>query len=292
MAEKNTQFDSLNEKTKLINSALKYTDGDVDKARLMVSGQLNDIVALKGRFYIDQKGYYGIILIFFNILKEYIVNINSYYSKLRSVYDRAKINDIWKSFYVDFKNYIKDASDTVEGSFELNKHMYDVLAARNIFEDVEYKNIDELTKVMREILCKFFDVEKVQCQIDLNDTNSISLELEGVPIELKEESGEADDAIESEYDKKIAAIEAEADFLIPSRIILSPVKGKYIYDVKRGDTIKVLFTNKNDELSCRVAKTLNSLHESGDFLPVKARIKEIIKGALCTVWSRKMFSPR
>ena len=59
------QYDSLNEKTKLIDIALLYTGGDMDKAKAMVAGQLDDIIGIKGKFYLSRNGQSGMFFSFF-----------------------------------------------------------------------------------------------------------------------------------------------------------------------------------------------------------------------------------
>ncbi len=277
MPDNDSQFSSLGEKTKLINSALKYTNGDVEKARMMVAGQFNDDVVLKGKFSIEQTGIYGIFIIFVNVVNRYVLNVNSLISNRKSLFDKARVNDNWKSFYVDFKDFVNNEGDSAISSYDFTNHLIDSLDGYDVFDEIKDKNIESLTGVLREIISKFKGMEKIQCQLNLEETNSLYLENEGIPIELPHEDEEIPaESTESSLEAKIENIEKQAEFIVEGRIIVSPVKGKYINDIKKGENIRVLFTNKDDNISLNIAKSQNAFSKEGDYLPVKARIKEKI----------------
>jgi hypothetical protein len=71
------QYEAMGEKAKKIETALKFTDGDMEKAKLMASGKLQDVVVIKGKFVDPQKNISGILLAFVNIADEYISAIRS-----------------------------------------------------------------------------------------------------------------------------------------------------------------------------------------------------------------------
>ena len=62
------QYEAMGGKSKRIETALKFTNGDMDKAKLMASGKLQDVVVIKGKFVDPEKNISGIILIFVNIV--------------------------------------------------------------------------------------------------------------------------------------------------------------------------------------------------------------------------------
>ncbi len=53
MAEQN---DALNDTSKQIEIAKKYTRGDIVKAKDMVAGQYQDIMVVKGEFFVEKIG--------------------------------------------------------------------------------------------------------------------------------------------------------------------------------------------------------------------------------------------
>ncbi len=68
-------------------------------------------------------------------------------------------------------------------------------------------------------------------------------------------------------------IEAQVEYVIPGSVIVSPVKGKYINDIKAGEKITVMLSGK-DPVSDKIARMFNAITSDGQYLPVKARIKE------------------
>jgi hypothetical protein len=78
------QYDSFNEKTKLIETSLKYTNGDMEKAKAMASGQYLDVVVVKVKFYLPKAGKSGLFLAFFNIFDEYISYIDAAFVNIQA----------------------------------------------------------------------------------------------------------------------------------------------------------------------------------------------------------------
>jgi len=276
MAETN-QFDSLGEKTRLINTALKYTRGDVEKAKQMVNGQLNDVIITKGRFSVGGHTY-GVFLIFFNIENNYIMNLNSLISDTRSIHDKVSINDGWKFFYSKFKDFVSNevkSGPKGGGSYEFTRHLIESLGGYDVFGYIVENNIEIVTDILREIIEKYYNRDETQCQLDFEKTSSLQLELSGIPVEepsiTKEKPGDETDP--SEEERLIARIEKEADHVVDGRVIVSPVKGKYINDILTGDKMKVLLTNENDNIAVKVATAQKAITPDGEMLPVKARVK-------------------
>lgn len=272
----NNQFNSLGETTKNINIALKYTNGDIEKARKMVTGQWNDVVVTKGRFSVGNHTF-GIFLFFYNKENRYIMNINSLLSKSKSLHDKISINDNWKFFYSKFKDFVNLESppenDSVS-SYEFTRHLIDSLKGYEIYDYIAESNLELSTDALIEIIAKLFNREEVNCQIEFEQTSSLVLELSQIPVEEPPSSKEqADGTGISAEEKLMAKIESEAMHVIDGRVIVAPVKGKYIKDIQQGDKIKVLFTNEEDSIAAKVASAQKAITDEGEMLPVKARIK-------------------
>jgi hypothetical protein len=276
MAETN-QFNSLNEKTRHINIALKYTGGDMDRAKQMVNGQLNDVAITKGRFSVGGHTY-GVFLVFFNLTNNYIMNLNSLLTQDKSLNDKISINDGWKFFHSKFKEVVSDETETNKTSgstYDFTRHLINSLNGYGVFNYVAENNIEAVTDILREIIEKYYNRDETQCQIDFERTSSLNLELMGIPVEdppSAQESGQSDQGL-SDVEKQIAEIEKEADHIITGRVIVSPVKGKYINDIQQGDKIRILLTSKEDEISVKVANAQKAITPDGEMLPVKARVK-------------------
>lgn len=288
MPDENSQFDSLNEQTRLIKIALKYTNGDLEKAKLMASGQHDDVSVIKGRFASDSVLVYGIFIVFVNFANRYTMNVNTLILATKDVFEKAKIFDSWKSFYSDFGNYIKDMGDEALDSHDFTTHLADSIGGYDIFSKVDGGDLDSLTEDLKEIIGKFLDDYRIQCQIEVENTSSLMLELEGIPVEAPDRDlpiAETEELIQSDEDRLMAQIEKETEYLVGGRVIVSPVRGKNINDIKTGEAIRVLLTNR-DETTMNIAKNLNALSEDDDYLPIKARVKAKIPlaGGGCTIY--------
>jgi hypothetical protein len=272
------QFDSLNEKTRHVNIALKYTRGNMDKAKQMVNGQLNDVIITKGKFSVGGHTY-GVFLIFFNLENSYIMNLNSLLSPNKSLIDKISVNDSWKFFYTKFKDVVNseaESSQKAGSSYEFTRHLIDSLSGYNVFDYIVDNNIEAVTDILRELIEKYYNRDEAQCQVDFEKTSSLNLELAGIPVEEPgslPERGQEEPGGLSEEDKLIARIEKEADHVIEGRVIVSPVKGKYINDIQQGDKIRILLKNVEDQVSIKVAAAQKAISPDGEMLPVKARVK-------------------
>ena len=277
MQNETSQYDSFSEKSKLIDIALKYTNGDMEKAKLMTSGMYNDVEVIKGKFAINRQNIYGIFFIFINIPNKYIMNINVLLLSNNNIYSKSNIFDNWKSFYIDFREYARREDENAINSHDFTNHLIHSLKGYNAFVDIEEENLENLTEIIKEIISKYYKLEEIDCQIALEKSNSLNLELKGIPVELPsgmEDIKELEDIVTKE-DKRISEIEAQADYIIEGRVIISPIKGRYIYDLKIGEKIKILLAN-HDEKSKSIAKRLNALSEDEEILPINARVKEKI----------------
>ena len=99
------QFNSFGEKAKKIDMAMKYTNGDIDKAKAMVSGQYQDIIVVKCKFIVYNQDQSGIILGFFNTIEEYISNIDTIIFTSPDFFTKGRVFDDWKTLYGDFPHF-------------------------------------------------------------------------------------------------------------------------------------------------------------------------------------------
>ncbi len=274
------QFDSLNEKTRLIEAAMKFVGNDIEKAKSMASGQYLDNIIVKIKFFIQSNSKSGLVMAFFNIIDEYISNVDGVVVNTNKLYDKVRIFDDWKTLYRDINLYKQsDEVDSIDGFIDscIDKYIeYDV------FPEVQERLLDDLTKKIHQGLSKIFSEDKIQCQIELEPTSSLSMELAGVPVSLPEqepgsyEKQPNDSSVnESEFDKRIKEIEKEAKYIVNGTSIVAPVKGKYINDIEPGEKIMVLLPNK-DQVSRKILSVMEAVDSEGNIKPIKGRLKHKI----------------
>ncbi len=273
------QYDSLNEKTRLIEMSLKYVEGDMEKAKAMVGGQYLDNVAVKGKFFLQHSGKSGMFFAFFNVYDEYISHVDAVLVQNDSIYDKVRIFDDWKSLFADM-NAFKQGSDNIEMN-NLPDLLIDLMVEKDVFPYVQNGDLEELTKNVLLILRQILDEDLINCQLEIEPTSSLSMELGGVPLvtpqgnEPSKDSPKAISEEETEFERQCREIEEEANFVVEGTSIVAPVKGKYINDITVGEKIMILLPGK-DPVSRKILSVLNAVDSDGRISPIKGRIKEKI----------------
>jgi len=280
---------NIAEKGKKLEIALKYTDGDVEKAKLMISGGMFDIVVVKGKFIVADQDTSGFFLAFFNIIGEYIASIHSATVSNNSIFSRIRIFDDWKSHYKNMLAYGK--GEDILDSEKLNSDLLQSFIKVDVFPDVQKQNLDYLSSAIPDMLKESFDSINVKCQLALEETNSLELVLMGIEImhpapdeTPKEEPREsaAPDARslpDSPFAKKLAEIESSAQYIVEGCCVLSPVRGKLIAEIAPGERIYVVLPAK-DSVSQRILDAYKARNSEGGALPVVGRVIEKIPNEL------------
>ncbi len=263
------EYNSLQETTKLVDMALKYTGGDIVKAKEMAAGQYIDVMAVKGKFFVDKKGVSGVFVAFFNFIQEYIADVTCHLSSSPGLFEKTRVFDDWKSYYRD----IVAGSGETEAidSQNFTYYLIDSFVSYDVFPDVQEKNLDELTGTVKDMLAKSFNVESVKCQLDLEPTTSLALEMAGVKIDTPGgESREVEEVVAE--DERITKVESEARYIVEGSAVLAPVRGKNISDLNPGDKIKVMLSGK-DLVTEKILRLMNAFGPEGSRFPVPGRIK-------------------
>jgi hypothetical protein len=274
----NHRYKKMEEQIKSIDIALKYTNGDITKAKEMASGHVNDIVVVKGKFLDLASSQSGLVLVFFNIDFEYIACIESMIANNSGIFDRARIFDDWKALYLDLKTFQK-GTESID-STEFNNSIINSVIQNDLFGNVEEGNLESVKKKLNSSISEFYSAKSVQLQIELNKTNSLALDVAGLIIEIpgkkeKEEKEKENKAEETESERRMSRIEQEAMYVVKGNSIVSPVRGKFVNDLIAGDNIKIILSDK-DMVSQKILNAVNAYDAEKKPLPVKGRIKEVI----------------
>ncbi len=259
------------DKMQFINSALEYTDGDMDKARLMAGGQFNDVHVLKMKFQITDADTYGVVIIFINTFKLYTANLEIYLLSNSELFNKVNVFDNWKIYYSVCKQI--EASEDIIDPNDIQSHLFNSIEDYDLFTDVIEKDLERINDTLNDIIKKFYEISEIESQIEIEETNSLALKAKKVPILIpgKSEAESKDDDIDDDR----PYVEKEADYVIEGEAIVSPVKGKYIRDIKRGDVLRIQLVNK-EGISKKVAVAYDAITDTGKFLPIKGRVKEKI----------------
>lgn len=273
-----TNQSSIGEKAKRIEISLKFTNGDMEKAKLMASGGMFDVTTVKGKFIVADQDISGFFLAYFNTVGEYIAAIKSVVVSNNSIFSRIRIFDDWKALYKNILAYQK-GSDIVD-SEKFNNDLLGSFIRVDVFPDVQKENLDYLSSVIPDMIKSSFGSSNVKCQLDLEQTSSLELVLMGIEImvppaedETKEEEPQAAAAQENPFDKKLTDIESKAQFIVDGCCILSPVKGKLIAEITPGERIYVVLPSK-DPVSQKILDAYKARNPDGSPLPIIGRVME------------------
>ncbi len=284
-----TNQSNIGEKAKRIEIALKFTDGDMDKAKLMASGNMSDVIIIKGKFVVADQDKSGFFLACFNVIDEYIAAIKTVVVSNSSIFTKIRIFDEWRSHYKNMLAYEK--GEDIVNSEKFNNDLLGSFIKTDVFPDVQKQNLDYLSSALPDMIKESFGSSNVKCQIDLEQTSSLELVLAGIDVmipaaedEPHEETPESA-ATESRsvpdnpFGKKLAEIESKAKFVVEGCCVLSPVKGKLMAEVTPGERIYVVLPAK-DSVTSRILDAYKARNSDGAALPVVGRIMEKVPNEL------------
>ncbi len=278
------QNDNVSEKAKKIETALKYTAGDMEKAKFMAAGKLQDVVAIKGKFIVPDHNQSGAFIAFINTAQEYISSVKTVLSTNTGTYTKVRIFDDWKSLYKNIQAY-ETGGDAADAG-RLTGSLLELMIKHDVFPDVQKMNLEYLSIALQDMIKEIFKSEKAKCQVELEKTTSMDIELMGIDIMLPESpspmeaSAEAPEqeikkVPETPFRKKLAELESKASFIVEGCCVLSPVKGKPIAEVSEGERILVSLT-AGDPVSERIIDAYKARDHEGKPLPVVGRLVEIV----------------
>ncbi len=273
-------YDTVNEKTQRIEIALKYTRGDLDRAKLMVSGKLEDIVVVKGKFYLPLDDKSGVFLVFVNVENTYVAASKSLVSNGDNLFTKIRIFDDWSALFNSILAYGKDSEGV---SSDLDSVIQHEFLAGNIFSDVREKNLDYISNFVQDIIRGYFQDSDAKSQIELEETNSVEVDLHGIEIvdpgdggaAASPDSKEGARVNESAFEETLREIESEAQAIVEGHSVLSPVKGKFLEEISPGDKIYVSLSGE-DGLTEKIIDAYKARDHEGNPLPVTGRVVHIV----------------
>mgnify|MGYP001271521200 CR=1 FL=1 len=276
--------DTISEKAKRIEISLKYTASDMEKAKLMASGKLQDVMVIKGKFAVADKSSSGMVLFFINTLYEYISAVRIVMCQNTSIFSSVRIFDGWKVLYKNLVAY--EAGSDAVNSGSLSEQMLDGFISNDLFPDTQNKNLDFLSVAIQDMLKKSLESDKIKCQFDLEPASSLDVELAGISIMLptqepapaepqQEQAQPQKSQASTAFQKRLEDLESNATYIVEGCCVLSPVRGKHINDVFKGERIMVSLSS-NDAMSDKIINAYKARDEDGQALPIPGRVVEKI----------------
>lgn len=267
---------SLSEQTKKLDIASFYTHGDIEKAKKMVSGAYKDVYAVKIKF---SSSIYGAALLFYNpiyntVSPPYIIVTPSF-----SV-DDMKTTIPWREFEIEIsQNLEKNEHDDV-----LVGHMKDELAV-GLNHDflLELKRLidmnDEIAvnRHFMKVIQTKLGFQKLNITVDIEPTSSLEVELDSKsskkidPRELEKRKAPKEDEVKDEKETDDDPLQGkEIKLILQGSLILSPIKGIDIKELKVGDRIMISIVDTNPK-AIDVARAFKA-YEDDKIKPIPGRI--------------------
>jgi hypothetical protein len=272
---------SLSEQTKKINIALFYTNNDMEKAKQMLAGSYKDILALKIKF--TSSSLYGAMIVFLNapqvrLVDTFLVVSNDY------LIDNIQNNQDWKTFEKDISSSRASVTDyrlinEIKDKFD---HGLSMQICMSIVKLVEKNDEIQLSRMFQKFVQETTGLQRVDISIEIQKISSLEMETDSIstrkidsmspPAEkVPDEPVELEKTADDDIKQGVNGVRA----VIRSSLILSPIKGKNINELKINDKVMISLIDLSEQ-NITIAKAFNSYDaENRRILPIPSRIKSI-----------------
>jgi len=272
-----------------LEKALKITGGNLEKAKNLITGKENDTYALKINFACSDVNKYGLVVIFLNYQTFAMKKIFCVSSKNNQICNE-KAHSSWEHFlstvleatYSD----INDITSTSQVASNLEREMTPAIM-NVICEKISSKDDHSLHIQFEKIISFVFKSLQTDIQINYEKTSSIMVDdvVSASKSQIENKSKEnitttkkssADfikgDTTAIKMDQELVA---QGNSLIGCKLVLSPIKGKYMSQLIPGDIVKVKIIDKSPR-AMAVAEKLG-LTLGGKMTSTDAKIISITK---------------
>lgn len=247
---------------KKLKVATDFCNGSVEMAKKMLSGEYKDNLAIKGRFKDSNDSNYGLFFIIINQVINAKIYLNTVTAEYASIWETKPFVD-WKTFAAKVQKEVDYDSYNINLTSKLTSMLNKNLNKQNnkkIFELVRVNDIMQLTAFFNKIVSKSLNISSVEATVDFERISSMDVnETLGVSVlDVKSSgNGSGEEDPQEKLEKLIREIkDLEKKYqgkIIKAKTEVSPIKGKYIHEIKRNDTISVII-NDNIPIAIDIAK--------------------------------------
>jgi hypothetical protein len=201
---------------------------DMEKAKFMSAGKLQDVVAIKGKFVVPDHNLSGAFIAFINIAQEYISSVKTVLSTNTGSYTKVRIFDDWKTLYKNIQAY-ETGGDSAD-SGRLTSNILDLMIKRDIFPDVQKMNLEYLSVALQDMIKEIFKSEKAKCQVDL-EKQAYGHELMGIEVMSPSQTliriqfdvlNRSLKKVRNPFRKKLSEIESKSSLIVVRAAVYSP----------------------------------------------------------------------
>ncbi len=265
-------IDEFEKEQKKIEIALEFAEGDLEKAKKLVSGEIKDIAVIKCRFLEDEVKLFGAFIIFFNLESKLIEKCYSIIS-----FDRALLKATPYSKWSEFESCLIDLQWKGKHLVTQSKELTTNIEAGLTFEYMETfiellntKNERKILEILKKIIIQTLNLETIRIDVEIEFINRFLMKYDGQKIskttEKKSEPEQTEKKNEESYIK-------EGEILLEGELEISPIKGININNLQPGMEILVKLRGQTPQEKYFI-NVLNA-HDGKKILPVKATIRYI-----------------
>ncbi len=157
--------------------AEKFCEGDVSLAKKMLSGEFQDLIAIKGRFKNDDENIFGLFLVFISHLSNQLIQHHTIVSQFSSVFQHKPFDN-----WLPFLHSLEKELESTEYDEEKTQILHNLLN-RFIFDDqiliikkwIDDNDIMAITSYFEDIISHVPDIYNAKVVLDFEHTTSMIL---------------------------------------------------------------------------------------------------------------------
>ena len=252
--------------------ALALAGGDEQKAKGLLSGTYKDALALKAKFEIADADLHCNLMVFAHAETGAFLNISLIIYSGAEAWAASDPSTRWREYYRFCEKTAKSVQLTDATDFI--RHLTEAMSGYDIFSDMRSSDAESAAGKIQDIAEKFYGLKNVECSAFIEPVSTLELSDERIAISQAKPEQQASAAEQPPADTR-PEIEKNASILVEAKAIISPLKGKRVHDLVKGDKLLVMLVNR-DGASLKIAETLNAFDEERNYKPIKARITEMV----------------
>lgn len=268
---------NLGTQTQRVTQAMQFTNGDMERARKMASGDYQDVYVIKGKVHSDISREYGIFMLFLTSEGMRLKNFQAAMSRSPYVYDK-KITSKWTQLYKELAKFYSDSDYDSEITSNFINNFKKVMQSpviAGLIKAADEKNTQEITETIEKVVRNNLQMSKAKVQVDYDLSDSLTVadqDIKDTTLPVQNES-KSKTQEEPDYPPEIKNILSSA---LQGASVLSPTRGKEITKIQIGDKIKIHITDTS-ERGRNIIRIMDAETEDGTLKPVPARVRYIQK---------------
>jgi hypothetical protein len=251
-------------------AALGYTGGDEEKARRMISGEYRDVRVIKGKFAVSEADLYGNFMMFAHPESGKFLNVSLIAYSEANHYNDIDIGIGWREYFKECERITRVV--TLSDTADLLPYFMDSIEGYDLIGFMKSGDEEGALSSIIDIMGKYYTAGSADAVIAMEEASSLDLAEERIPVSRNERRRNDESVAQADTRPEI---ERNAQFVIDARAIVSPLNGKRVGDLKKGERMLLLLVNR-DPISMKIADALGALDDKRRYIPMKGKIVDIV----------------